>query len=349
MWGDLGRMLAAALGGLALSASPGNATEVRGAGSTFVTPVMVKWAADYASVSGDRIAYQSAGSSAGIAAIEGGKVDFGASDMPLTPAELAKSGLAQFPIVIGGVVPVVNIEGVAPGRLRFTGAVLARIFLGQITRWSDPQIVRLNPGLRLPDAPINVVHRADGSGTTFNWTNYLGKVSAEWRAKVGEGTSVSWPVGTAAPGNDGVAQAVATTPGSIGYVEYAYAKQKRLAWAPVQNSAGRFISPGAQSFQAAAAGADWYKVRDFYLVLTNSPGQDAYPITATTYVLMPKKPKDANALMATLKFFTWALEKGQNDAAGLDYVPLPRALAGRVEGYWTTNISGAIVATSRVP
>jgi phosphate transport system substrate-binding protein len=343
------RGLLTAVVALALLGGAASAAEVRGAGSTFFTPILTKWAVDYAARSGDRISYQSVGSSAGISAIESGKVDFGASDKPLTPEELAKSDLAQFPIVIGGVAPVVNLEGVSAGRMRFTGDVLARIYLGQVTRWSDPQIARLNPGLRLPDAPITVVHRNDGSGTTFNWTDYLSKASPAWRSKVGEGTSVNWPSGRAAAGNEGVAQAVAATPGAIGYVEYAYAKDKRLAWGAVQNRAGRFVEPSAQSFQAAAVDADWYKVRDFYLVLVDAPGDDAYPIAATTYILMPRKPRDAKVLIATLRFFAWALENGQADAAALDYVPLPRRLASRVEAYWTGNINGAVIATSRAP
>lgn len=331
----LRRTMAATILALSL-AGPGYAIEVHGAGSTFVYPVMSKWAAAYAGA--DRILYMPIGSGAGILQIKAATVDFGASDMPLTPDELGKSGLAQFPLVIGGVVPVVNITGLTPGQLRFSGSVLADIYLGKITKWNDPRIARLNPGVRLPATTIKPAHRSDGSGTTFNWTHFLGQASPEWRTKVGDGTSVEWPVGYGDKGNDGVAAYVRATPNAIGYVEYAYAVQRKLTYAAVQNAAGKFVVPSVRSMQAAADTADWAHAKDFYLVLTNAPGADAYPITATTFVLMYRTPKDPQRSAAALRFFRSALEKGQGDALGLSYVPLPPALVARVSGYVTATI-----------
>lgn len=333
--------LAAALS-VVLGAAAPNPITVTGAGSTFVTPILNKWTADYMAdfheSGGTKISYQSVGSGAGIEMIKARKVDFGATDKPLTPEELAKFGLGQFPLVIGGVVPVVNVAGIAPGRLRFTGSLLADIYMGKVKRWNDPAIARVNPGVNFPDAEIAVVHRSDGSGTTFNWANFLSKTSAEWKAKVGEGTIVNWPVGQGAAGNDGVSAAVRSTPDSIGYVELAYVSRDHLAWASVQNHAGRFIDPSQASFQAAAAGANWDGAHDFYLILTDAPGPDAYPITATTFVLVPKHLNDFTKTRALVQLFEWALFKGQTQASALGYVPLPRPLAIRVARYWYTEL-----------
>ncbi len=318
------------------------ATVVTGAGSTFVTPILTKWTTDYMAdfhiSGGTKIAYQSVGSGAGIEAIKAHKVDFGASDKPLPPAELRQANLAQFPLVIGGVVPVVNIPGIRPGQLRFTGAVLADIYQGTITHWNDPAIVRLNSGAKLPDAPITVVHRSDGSGTTFNWVDFLSKKSPRWKATVGEGTTVKWPVGVGGNGNEGVTATVKATVNSIGYVELAYVAREHLTWASVQNRAGRFIVPSQASFQAAANGANWDPGQDFYLVLTDAPGADAYPITATTFVLVPRHQNDFTRTRALLQLFEYALFKGQPQATALGYVPLPQKLAARVALYWTTQV-----------
>jgi phosphate transport system substrate-binding protein len=313
------------------------ATDVTGAGSTFVYPILAKWSADYSVKTGDRLNYQSIGSGGGIAQIKAGTVDFGATDKPLSPEELTQAGLGQFPVVIGGVIPVVNIAGIKPGQVKFSGAVLADIYLGKITKWNDAAVRALNAGVTLPDADITVVHRSDGSGTTFNWVNYLSKVSPTWKSQVGEGTSVSWPVGVGGKGNEGVAAYVNRIQNSIGYVEYAYVLQNKMTYGLVQNRAGKFITPDAKSFQAAAATADWATAKDFFLVMTDAPGADAYPVTATTFVLMYKKPKEASRSKAVLKFFTWALESGQPQASALDYVPLPPALAKQIEAYWKTT------------
>ena len=323
-----------AAGAFAVSA---HAVEITGAGSTFVYPVLSKWSSDYNQASGNKVNYQSIGSGGGIAQIKAATVDFGATDMPLNVAELKNRGMGQFPSVIGGVVPVVNIEGVAPGKLRFTGPVLADIYLGKITKWNDPAIVKINPDLKLPDTNITVVHRSDGSGTTFNWVNYLSKVSPEWKDKVGQGTSVSWPVGIGGKGNEGVAAYVGSLKNSIGYVEYAYVLQNKLTYASMQNKAGNFVEPSAKSFQAAAATADWSKAQDFDLVMTDASGPDAYPVTATTFIVMYKLPKNAAQSKATLDFFRWALEKGQAEAQSLDYGPLPEPLVKQIETYWSTN------------
>jgi phosphate transport system substrate-binding protein len=323
------------------SANQVQAGEVTGAGSTFIFPILTKWSAEYAAATGTLISYRPIGSGAGIAQIKSAAMDFGASDAPLTPGELQKAGLGQFPLVVGGIVPVVNIEGVKPGELKFTGPLLADIFLGKIKTWNDPAIVKLNPELNLPAAPITTVHRLDGSGTTFNWTNYLGKVSPEWREKVGEGTAVDWPVGAGGKGNDGVATFVNRTKNSIGYVEYAYALQKKLTFGLVQNKAGKFVNPNASSFRAAAASADWTSVKDFYLIITDAPGDEAYPVMATSFILMHKMPRDVTRTRSALKFFQWALEKGQTQATSLDYVPLPESLVGQIESYWKEQFNAA--------
>jgi phosphate transport system substrate-binding protein len=333
----LARLVLAA-GAAAALCGPVLAGEITGAGSTFVYPVLSKWSADYSGKFGDRVNYQSIGSGGGIAQIKAGTVAFGATDKPLSPAELDQAGLAQFPVVIGAIVPVVNIAGVRPGQIRFTGPVLAAIYLGVIKNWNDPILHKLNPGLRLPDAPITVVHRSDGSGTTYNWAYYLGQVSAVWKKDVGAGTSIKWPVGVGGKGNEGVAAYVDQIPNSIGYVEYAYVVQNHMKWGSVFNSAGRFVAPTAAAFQAAAATADWAHSKDFDLVMTNAPGPAAYPITATTFVLMYKEPKDPALSQAALKFFKWSLEHGQPDAAALDYVWLPPVLVKQIERYWAAQI-----------
>ncbi len=328
-----------ALAGLiAASATSAQAADITGAGATFVYPVMSKWSADYSTATGNKINYQSIGSGGGIAQIKAGTVDFGSSDKPLDSKELSEAGLGQFPSVIGGVVPVVNIKGIAPGKIQFTGPLLAEIFLGKITKWNDPQIVAVNAGVALPDALITVVHRSDGSGTTFNWVNYISKVSPEWKTKIGEGTSVQWPVGVGGKGNEGVAAYVKQIPGSIGYVELAYALQNKMTYGAVQNAAGKFVQPSRESFQAAAASADWKNAKDFYLIITNAPGEGSWPIAATNFILMYKQPKDAARSKNTLAFFKWALENGKAQAEALDFVPLPDDLVKQIEAYWAAEI-----------
>ena len=316
------------------------AAEVTGAGSSFVYPVLSKWSAAYAEQTGTRINYQSIGSGGGIAQIKAATVDFGASDKPLSAAELKQFGLGQFPVVIGGIVPVVNVPGVAAGAMKLDGATLADIYLGKITRWNDPAIAALNGGLKLPETKITVVHRSDGSGTTFNFTNYLSKVSPAWKSKVGEGTAVSWPAGIGGKGNEGVAAYAKQVVGGIGYVEYAYALQNKLAFTRMQNAAGNFMQPRDETFSAAAATADWNSAPDFNVIMTNAPGEQAWPITATTWAIMYKKPKDAARSKAALDFFRWSFENGQPQAASLDYVPLPAELVKRIEAYWAQNIRG---------
>ena len=341
----LGKLVALVFCGLLFAVDAGTAvkaTEITGAGSTFVTPVLSKWAAAYGTATGNGITYQSVGSASGITRIKAGTVDFVATDMPLKSDELARLGLGQFPLVIGGVVPVVNIDGIKPGQLKLTGALLADIFLGKLRKWNDPALQSLNPEIKLPDAEITVVHRLDGSGTTFNLANYLSKVSSEWRDKVGEGTSVDWPVGVGGNGNEGVAVFVGQIRNSIGYVEYQYAKHYNLAYALVQNKAGRFVSPDAESFRAATEGFDWSGTGDFYLVMTDAAGENSYPITAATYILMYRKPKDPARSKAALDFFKWALEHGQSEAEQLDYVPLPSSLVSQIEAYWKANLGAGM-------
>jgi len=309
-----------------------------GAGSSFVYPVLSRWASDFRKSGGDEINYQSVGSGAGIAQIKAATVDFGATDKPLAPAELQAAGLLQFPVVVGGIVPVVNVPGVRPGQLKLTGPVLAGIFAGQVKKWNDPAIRRLNPNLKLPTMAINVVHRSDGSGTTFNFTHYLGQVSPGWMKAVGEGATVSWPTGIGGKGNEGVAGYVKQIPGSVGYVEYAYALQNRMSHALVQNRAGRYVQPNAQTFQAAAATVDWARAKDFYLLMTNAPGANAWPIAATTWVVMYKQPKNPAASASVRKFFNWSLTRGQKQALALDYVPLPAPLVKRIQVYVTSSM-----------
>jgi len=311
--------------------------QITGAGATFIYPLLSQWSDAYNKATGHKINYQSIGSGGGIAQIKAGTVDFGSTDKPLPSDELAASGLGQFPSAIGGVVAVVNLDGIASGKLRLTGPVLADIYLGNITKWNDAAIAALNPGVTLPDTKINVVHRSDGSGTTFNFVNYLSKVSPTFKSKIGEGTSVQWLGGIGGKGNEGVAAYVKQIKGSIGYVELAYASQNGMTFASMQNAAGNWVQPTADSFQAAASSADWASAHDFNLVITNAPGAAAWPITATNFILMYKQPKDAKRSADTLAFFKWALENGQAQAKSLDYVPLPPALVQQVEAYWSSE------------
>ncbi|MEG2817988.1 phosphate ABC transporter substrate-binding protein PstS [Comamonas sp.] len=306
--------------------------EATGAGASFPAPLYSKWAADYHKATGVKINYQSVGSSAGIKQIEAKTVDFGASDEPLKDDELAKKGLVQFPTVIGGIVPVVNIKGIAPGQLKLSGQVLGDIYLGKITKWNDAAIVALNPGAPLPDATIAPVRRADGSGTTFGFTNYLSKVNAEWKEKVGEGKAVNWPTGAGGKGNEGVAAFVGRLPNSIGYVEYAYVKQNKLTYTQLKSADGTYVSPDDATFKAAAAGADWTK--SFYQILTNQPGKDAWPITSATFILMHKTQEKPAQAVASLKFFEWAYKSSDKTAADLDYVPMPDAVKNVIYKSW---------------
>ena len=324
---------------LAFGAGGALAQDVTGAGASFPAPVYAKWADAYNKATGARINYQSVGSGAGIKQITAKTVDFGASDAPLKDDELAKTGMIQFPTVIGGVVPVVNIKGIAPGQLKLTGQVLGDIYLGKITKWNDEALVALNPGVPLPDAAISPVRRADGSGTSFNFTNYLSKVNPDWKAKVGEGTSVNWPTGAGGKGNEGVSAFVQRLPNSIGYVEYVYAKQNKMSHTLLKNEAGVFVAPDDLTFKAAAANANWDKT--FYQVLTNQPGKDSWPITAATFIMMhtvQDKPVNASN---TLKFFEWAYATGDKMAAELEFVPLPDNVKALVRKQWADNLKDA--------
>ncbi len=325
-------------------AAPAGAQDVTGAGSSFIAPILSKWASDYNKATGVKVNYQSIGSSAGLKQIEAKTVDFGASDMPLKDEELQAKGLMQFPMVIGGVIPVVNIQGIKPGELKLNGQVLGDIYLGKITKWDDPAIKALNPSLSLPDAAIAPVRRADGSGTTFIFTNYLSKVNPQWKAKVGEGTAVNWPTGAGGKGNEGVATFVNRLPNSIGYVEYAYVKQNKMTYTQVQNATGAFVSPDDKAFKAAAAGAQWNK--SFYQILTNQPGKDAWPITGSTFVLMQKMQDKPAQATTVLKFFDWALKNGDKTAEDLDYVPMPATVKPVLVKSWdeVKDASGKAVA-----
>ena len=311
---------------------------VTGAGSTFVYPVLSAWAADYRNQGGADINYQSIGSGGGIAQVKAGTVDFGATDQPLASDDLAKSNLAQFPIVVGGIVPVVNVAGVPAGKLKLTGPLLADIYAGKVKNWNDPAIATLNPGVNLPGTAIAVVHRSDGSGTTFNFTHYLSQVSPTWKSGPGEGKTVNWPAGVGGKGNEGVAAYVKQLPNSLGYVEYAYVMQNKMAYALLQNAAGQFVAPSGAAFAAAAQGADWTHAQDFNLVMTNASGPQAYPIAASTFILLPKQPKDKAKSTAAIAFFKYALEKGSAQANKLDYVPLPAPLVLQIESYIGANI-----------
>ena len=315
------------------TASVAGAQDITGAGASFPAPLYAKWADAYFKATGVKVNYQSVGSGAGLRQIRGRTVDFGASDMPLNDETLAKDGLVQFPTVIGGVVPVVNLKGIAPGQLRLTGPVLADIYLGKIKRWNDPAIAALNPGLNLPDKLIAVIRRADGSGTTFIFTNYLSKVSPEWKERVGAGTAVKWVGGAGGKGNEGVAAFVMRLPNSIGYVEYGYAKQSKMRYVALQNAAGEFVVPDDPAFAAAAEGADWAK--SFNQVLTNQPDKAAWPISGATFILMHKDPSNAARAAEALKFFDWAYSHGGDAARSIDYVPLPAAVQAVVRKSWS--------------
>ncbi len=331
----LGGLMAATV---AAGAGPAAAVDITGAGATFPYPIYAKWAEAYKAKTGVGMNYQSIGSGGGIAQIKAKTVDFGASDMPLKAEDLEKDGLVQFPAIIGGVVPVVNIDGIAAGQLRFSGALLADIYLGKIKKWNEKPIADLNPGVKLPDDPITVVRRSDGSGTTFLWTDYLSKMSPEWKQKVGASTAVSWPEGVGGKGNEGVAAYVQRIKGSIGYVEYAYAKRNKMAHAQVQNRDGTFVQPDDLTFQAAAAGADWKGTPGFGAILTDQPGKNSWPISGASFILMHgKQDKPANAV-EVMKFFEWAFKNGGPMAAELDYVPIPDAVVKQIAETWKSSI-----------
>jgi phosphate transport system substrate-binding protein len=330
--------IAIAATGFAASAQAANIT---GAGATFPYPVYAKWAELYKKASGTGLNYQSVGSGAGIKQIKAKPVDFGASDMPLPAAELNAAGLFQFPAIMGGVVPVINLPGVTPGQVRLSGAVLADIYLGKITKWNAPQIVALNPGVKLPADDITVVHRADSSGTSFLWTDYLSQTSPEWKSKVGAGTAVKWAVGVGGKGNEGVAANVQRIKGAIGYVEWAYAKKNRMQHTQLQNKDGAFLQPDDEAFKAAAAGANWTGTPGFAVVLTNQPGKASWPITGVSYILVHKSQADAAKAKEVLKFFDWAYKSGDAAAVELDYVPMPDSVTKLVQDAWRANLKDA--------
>ena len=338
------RMVGLAFAALALAscggggAGKGGARDISGAGATFPASIYQKWSEGYRQASKVGLNYQAIGSGGGIKQIKASTVDFGASDKPLKPEELQKAGLYQFPTVIGGVVPVVNVEGLKPGQLKLTGALLGDIFLGKVKSWNDPAIAALNPGVALPAKPITVVHRSDGSGTTFLFTTYLSGQNPEWKAKAGASDAISWPTGLAGKGNDGVAAFVKQTAGSIGYVEYAYAQQNGSAVAQMQNKAGNFVAPNAANFAAAAEGADWANAAGNYLLLLDQPGANAWPITGATFILLHKDQQDAGMAQAVLKFFDWAYANGDEAAATLDYVPLPATVKDMVRKQWASEL-----------
>jgi phosphate transport system substrate-binding protein len=312
-----------------------------GAGATFPAPLYARWAELYKTQSGQTLNYQAIGSGGGIKQIEANTVDFGASDKPLKPEDLDKNGLYQFPTVMGGVVPVMNLEGVQPGQIKLTGALLADIFQGVIKKWSDPKIAALNAGAKLPNLPITVVHRSDGSGTSFLFTSYLTAASPNWGKQVGASDSVQWPTGIGGKGNDGVAAFVKQTAGAIGYVEYAYAKQNNMAYADLQNKDGQFVAPTADAFAAAASGADWTKAPGNYLVLIDQPGAQSWPITGATFILLHRQQSDPAKAKAVLGFFDWAYKNGDDAAGKLDYVPLPAAVKDLVRKQWADSVKGA--------
>ena len=334
--------IAAAAGALAAATTiAAIAADISGAGATFPYPIYAKWADTYKKETGVGLNYQSIGSGGGIKQIQAKTVTFGASDMPLKADELQKAGLVQFPTVLGGVVPVVNLDGVAPGDITIDGPTLAKIFLGEVKTWNDPTIQKLNPSVKLPSQAIAVVHRSDGSGTTFIFTDYLSKTSADWKSKVGANTAVEWPVGIGAKGNEGVANNVAQTKGSIGYVEYAFAKQNKLTSTKLVNKDGKAVAPTADAFQAAAASADWNGTPGFGVILTNEAGANSWPISGATFILIHKQPQDPVAAGEALKFFAWAYAKGGKMAEDLDYVPLPAKVVGAIQKVWASDIKDA--------
>jgi phosphate transport system substrate-binding protein len=327
-----------AAGFVAAATLPAAALDISGAGATFPYPIYAKWADTYKKETGTGMNYQSIGSGGGIKQIEAKTVTFGATDAPLKGDELEKNGLVQFPMVMGGIVPVVNIDGVSPGDLVLDGSTLAKIFLGEVKSWDDAAIQKLNPSAKLPKQAIAVVYRSDGSGTTFNFTDYLAKVSPEWKSKVGSNTAVEWPLGIGAKGNEGVANNVAQTKGSVGYVEYAYAKQNKLTYTKMINKDGKTVAPTVEAFQAAASNADWNSVPGYGVILSNQPGAASWPMTAATFILIHKQPQDPEAASAALKFFAWAYAKGDKMAGELDYVSMPKAVVSSVEKVWATQI-----------
>ncbi len=326
---------------LAFGIATAAAADITGAGATFPYPIYAKWAEAYKKASGVGMNYQSIGSGGGIAQIKARTVDFGATDAPLKGEDLQKEGLVQFPAIIGGVVPIVNLEGIAPGQLRFTGPVLADIYLGKIKSWNDKAIADLNPGVKLPADPITVVRRSDGSGTTFLWTDYLSKVSPEWKQKVGSSTAVAWPEGVGGKGNEGVAAYVQRIKGSIGYVEYAYAKKNRMAHASVQNRDGQFVQPDDTTFQAAAAGADWKGTPGMGVILTDQPGKGSWPISGASFILMHAKQDRPQNGVEVMKFFDWAFKNGAKMAEELDYVAIPPVVSQQIADAWKANVKDA--------
>ena len=331
----------AAAGLLAAASISAQAADISGAGATFPYPIYAKWADAYKKETNIGLNYQSIGSGGGIKQIKAKTVTFGATDAPLKGEDLAASGLVQFPMVMGGIVPVINLEGVAPGALTLDGATLAKIFLGEIKTWDDAAIKKLNPSVKLPSDAIAVVHRSDGSGTTFNFTDYLAKASADWKSKVGSATAVEWPTGIGAKGNEGVANNVANTKNSIGYVEYAYAKQNKLTFTKMINKDGKTVAPETKSFQAAAANANWSSTPGYGVILTDQPGADSWPITAATFILIHAQPQDPQTAADALKFFDWAYKKGDKMAEELDYIPMPDSVVKLIHGTWAKDIKGA--------
>ncbi|HEY1610027.1 MAG TPA: phosphate ABC transporter substrate-binding protein PstS [Paraburkholderia sp.] len=343
------KLMQTALAGVAgaLFAIAAQAADITGAGSTFAAPIYTKWADAYQKSGGGKVNYQGIGSSGGIKQIEAKTVDFAGSDAPLKDDELAKAGLFQFPTVVGGVVPAINVPGIKAGQLTLSGPVLGDIYLGKIKKWNDPAIAALNPGVKLPDLDIAVVRRADGSGTTFIWTDYLSKVNPEWKSKIGEGTTVAWPVGTGGKGNDGVAAFVQRLPGAIGYVEWAYAKQNHMIYTAMKNESGAIVQPKTDTFKAAAAGADWKK--SFYQILTNEPGKTAWPVVGATFVLLQTAQDKPEQGKETLKFFQWAFKNGQPAADSLDYISLPQSVVSEIESQWSQKVkdtSGKAIAAN---
>jgi len=331
-------MKAIVAAGLIAASTSAFAADITGAGATFPFPIYSKWADAYKKETGNGLNYQSIGSGAGIKQIQAKTVTFGATDAPLKPEQLEKDGLVQWPMVMGAIVPVVNLEGVKPGELVLSGELLGDIYLGKVTKWDDPAIAKLNPKLKLPTDAITVVRRSDGSGTTFNFTDYLSKSNAEWKTKVGSGTAVEWPAGVGAKGNEGVAGNISQTKNSIGYVEYAYAKQNKLTYAAMINKAGKTVQPTMAAFQAAASNADWAKAPGYYVILTDQPGEASWPITAATFILMHKEPVDRAASAEAVKFFKWAFAKGDKMAEELDYIPMPASVVKLIEKTWTADI-----------
>ena len=331
-------MKAIVAAGLMAVSTSAFAADITGAGSTFIFPVLSKWADAYKKESGAGVNYQSIGSGAGIKQIQAKTVTFGATDAPLKADQLEKDGFAQWPMIMGAIVPVVNVDGVKAGEMTLDGDTLAKIYLGTITKWDDPAIKKLNPNVNLPSAAISVVHRADGSGTTFNFTDYLSKVSADWKSKVGSGTAVEWPVGVGAKGNEGVAGNIGQAKNTIGYVEYAYAKQNKLTYTALVNKAGKTVQPEAAAFQAAASNADWANAPGYYLILTDQPGDKSWPIVASTFILMHKDATDKAASQEAIKFFKYAFEKGGKMAEELDYIPMPDSVIKQIEKTWSAEI-----------